>query len=193
VFSRTWLAVLAGSVALWGMNQLGGAPVPPDPGAGSAPPVRAPGPPAAAAAVPRLAACLDEAASLDVAAVPDPVVRDVPFVERRYRARCRPVLDGEVFDAFAVAYGERSRAAVAAILEREERLAAELVAGPQAAALDPDAVWAAALGRAASDARAFGVELAAWFDARAPAAGAGWPVAAAGEGAVVDSAGAPAR
>lgn len=193
MFSRTWLAVLAGSVALWGMNQLGGAPALPDPGAGGAPAARAPGRSAAAAAVPRLAACLDEAASLDAAAPGGPVVRDVPFVERRYRARCRPVLDGEAFDAFAAAYGERSRAALAAILDREERLAAELVAGPQAAALDPDVVWAAALGRAASDARAFAAELAAWFDARAPAAGAGSPVAAAAGGVVVDPAGALAR
>ncbi len=193
MFSRTWLAVLAGSVALWGMNQLGGGPSLPDPGAGDISPARALGSLAAAAAVPRLAACLDEAASLDAAAVPGPVVQDVPFVERRYRARCRPVLDGEAFDAFAAAYGERSRAAVAAILEREERLAAELVAGPQAAALDPDAVWAAALGRAALDARAFGAELVAWFDARAPAGGVEAPVVAADEGAVVDPVGALVR
>ena len=148
---------------------------------------------AAAAAVPALAACLDEVATLDAAAAGGPVVQDVPFVERRYRARCRPVLDGDAFDAFVAAYGERSRAAVAAILEREERLAAELVAGPQAAALDPDAVWAAALGRAALDARAFGAELVAWFDAMTPAGGAEVSVVAADEGAVVDPAGAPVR
>jgi len=194
VFSRTWLAVLAGSVALWGMNQLGGGPSLPDPGArGVSPSSWALGSSAAAAAVPGLAACLDAAAALDAGAPGGPVVQDVPFVERRYRARCRPVLDGEAFDAFAAAYGERSRAAVAAILEREERLAAELVAGPQAAALDPDAVWAAALGRAALDARAFGAELVAWFDARAPAGSAEAPAVAADEGAVVDPAGVPAR
>ncbi len=194
MFSRTWLAVLAGSVALWGMNQLGGGPSLPDPGAGSvSPSAWALGSSAAAAAVPALAACLDEVATLDAAAAGGPVVQDVPFVERRYRARCRPVLDGEAFDAFAAAYGERSRAAVAAILEREERLAVELVAGPQAAALDPDAVWAAALGRAALDARAFGAELVAWFDAMTPAGGAEVSVVAADEGAVVDPAGAPVR
>ena len=31
MFSRTWLAVLAGSVVLWGMNQLGGGSSFPDP------------------------------------------------------------------------------------------------------------------------------------------------------------------
>ena len=78
------------------------------------------------------------------------------------------MLGGEAFDAFAFVYGERSRAVVVAILDREARLAAELAAGPQAGALDPDLVWAAALGRAASDVRAFDAELVAWFDARAP-------------------------
>ena len=162
MFSRTWLAVLAGSVALWGMNQLGGGVPLPDAGAGGLSPA------AAAAAVPGLAACLEEVASPDAPAPSGPPVPDARSVERRYRERCRPVLGGEAFDAFALVYGERSRAAVAAILDREARLAVELAAGPQAGALDPDLVWAAALGRAASDARAFDAELVAWFDARAP-------------------------
>ena len=185
MFSRTWLAVLAGSVALWGMNQLGGGVPLPDAGAGGPLPVPAPpSPAAAAAAVPGLAACLEEVASSDPPAPSGPPVPDTPSVERRYRERCRPVLGGEAFDAFALVYGERSRAAVAAILDREARLAVELAAGPQAGALDPDLVWAAALGRAASDVRAFDAELVAWFDARAPLGG---------DAAVVVPAGAAAR
>ncbi|MCY4122852.1 MAG: hypothetical protein OXG72_18235 [Acidobacteria bacterium] len=163
MFSRTWLAVLAGSVVLWGMGQLGGGLFPDSSAGGLA--VPAPVSPADAAAAPRgLAACLEEVVSPDAAAS-SRAAPDVAFVERRYRERCRPLLRGEVFDAFAVLYGERARAAVAAILDREARLAAELAAGPQAAALDADLVWAAALGRAASDVRAFDVALDAWFDA----------------------------
>ena len=180
MFSRTWLAVLAGSVALWGMNQLGGAPLP-DAGAGGLLPAPAPYSPAAAA-VPGLAACLEEVAFPDAAAPSGPPVPDARSVERRYRERCRPVLRGEAFDAFALVYGERSRAAVAAILDREARLAVELAAGPQAGALDPDLVWAAALGRAASDVRAFDAELVAWFDARAPLGGDGAVVPAGAAG-----------
>jgi len=185
VFSRTWLAVLAGSAVLWGMNQLGGVAPLPVPDAGGGPRTRAAGSPAVAGvAVPELAACLDAVASLDAVPRAGPPAQDASSVEGRYRDRCRPVLDGAAFDAFAVVYGERSRAVVTAILDREERLAAELVAGPRAAALDPDVVWAAALGRAASDAQAFHVELVAWFDARAVSGGGA---------AVAAPAGAPAR
>ena len=191
MFSRTWLAVLAGSVALWGMNQLGAGPPSPEPDAGSVSPARASD--FSSVAVPELAACLDQVVSLDAAVSAGSVVQGASSVERRYRERCRPGLDGGAFDAFAAAYGERSRGAVALILEREERLAAELVSGPQAGALDPDVVWAAALGRAASDARAFYAELVAWFDTRAPAGGPRVSMAAADGGAGVALAGAPAR
>ena len=164
MFSRTWVAVLAGSVVLWGMGQLGGGSFPDSAAVGGLA-VPAPVSPAEAAAAARgLAACLEEVVSPDEAASSG-AVRDVPFIERRYRERCRPLLGGEAFDAFAVVYGERARAAVAAILDREARLAAELAAAPQAAALDADMVWAAALGRAASDVRAFDAELVAWFHA----------------------------
>ncbi|MYD87562.1 MAG: hypothetical protein F4018_00170 [Acidobacteria bacterium] len=167
VFSRTWIAVLAGSVALWGMSRLGDGVSVPDVGAGSVPPVSASG--SAATAPGRLAACLEQVASLDgTAAAAGSVATDALAVERRYRARCRPLLGGAAFDAFALAYGERSRGVVAAIVEREERLAAELIAGPQGAVLDPDVVWAAALLRAAQDVRGFAAELSAWFDARFP-------------------------
>ena len=184
MFSRTWLAVLAGSVVLWGMGQLGGGASLPDvdaDGLALSAPVSLSAP---AAAVRALAACLDEAASSDAPAPSGPPVPAASSVEWRYRERCRPVLGGEAFDPFAVVYGERSRAAVAAILDREARLAAELVAGPQAGTLDPDVVWAAAVGRAASDVRAFDAELVAWFDARAPLGG---------DAAVVVSAGAAGR
>lgn len=194
MFSRTWLAVLAGSFVVWGMNQIGAGPSLPASGTGGAGQVRPLGSsPAAAAAVPGLAACLDEVASLDAAASSGSGVQEAPSVERRYRERCRPGLDGAGFGAFAIAYGERSRAAVAAILDREERLAAELVAGPQAAVLDSDVVWAAALTRAASDVRAFDDELAAWFDARAPSSGAAVSVGAPDAAGAKARAGAPAR
>lgn len=173
MFSRTWLAVLAGSVVLWGMGQLGGGGSFPDldPGGLAIPaPVS---PAAAAASASGLAACLEEAGSLDASASSASGAQDASLVERRYHERCRPLIRGAAFDAFAVVYGERSRAAVAAIVDREARLAAELAAGPQAGALDPDVVWAAALRRAASDVRGFEAELAAWFDARLASVGAG--------------------
>ena len=194
MFSRTWLAVLAGSVVLWGMNRIGAGPSSPVSDAGGVPSARTSGSfSVAAAAVPGLAACLDEVASLDAAAPAISGRRETASVERRYRERCRPWLYGAAFDVFAGAYGERSRAAVAAILDREERLAVELVAGPQAAALDPDVVWAAALTRAASDARAFDDALVSWFDARAPASGAAEPAAALDDAGSLVRAGAPAR
>jgi hypothetical protein len=193
VFSRTWLAVLAGSLVLWGINQIGAGPPSPAPDPGDVPPAPAPASPSAAAdAVPVLAACLDAVVALDVAAPAGPGVREVLSVERRYRDHCRPVLDGAAFDAFAVAYGVRSRAVVAAILDREERLAAEVLGGP-AAVLDPDVVWAAALARAASDARAFENELVAWFGARVPASGAAVPLVAPDDSVPLVSAGALAR
>ena len=177
MFSRTWLTVLAGSVALWAMNQLGAGFLPPDAGAGGALTVPAPPSPAAAAAVVEgLASCLEEVALSDAP--------DAWPVERWYRERCRPVLGGDAFDAFVVVYGERSRTVVAAIVDREARLAAELAAAPNAGALDPDVVWAAAMGRAASDVREFSAELAAWLDAR---------VLLAGDAAVVVPAGAAGR
>ena len=177
MFSRTWLTVLAGSVALWAMNQLGAGFLPRDAGADGALAVPAPpSPAAAAAAVEGLVSCLDEVALSDAT--------DGWPVERWYRERCRPALGGDAFDVFVVVYGERSRLVVAGILDREARLAAELAAAPHAGALDPDLVWAAALGRAAFDVREFAAELAAWFDAR---------VALAGDGAVVVPAGAAGR
>ena len=166
MFSRTWITVLAGSVALWGMSRLGEGVSAPDVGAGSAVPASAHG--SAGTAPAGLAACLEEVASLDGPAAPAG-----SSVVQRYRERCRPLVGGAAFDAFALVYGERSRAVVLAILEREERLAAELIAGPQGAALDPDVVSAAALLRAALDVRAFVAELSAWFDARVPAGDGG--------------------
>lgn len=172
IFSRTWIAVLAGSVALWGMSRLGEGVSAPDVGAGSVFPASEHG--SAATAPAGLAACLEDVASLGgTAGVPGPALQDGSPVARRYRERCRPLLSGAAFDAFAFAYGERSRGVVAAILEREERLAAELVAGLQGAALDPDVVWAAALLRAALDVRGFADELSAWFDEEVSAGGGG--------------------
>lgn len=164
MFSRTWLAVLAGSLALWGMGRLGGVSLP-EP-LGSQPPVlTARSSAAAAEAVPALAACLEDVAALD----PDAAAgSDVLPVAGRYGRWCRPLLDGEAFDAFSVVYGERSRAVVLAILEREQRLAAELAADPRRGTLAPDVIWAAALRRAASDVRVFDVELSGWFDAWSP-------------------------
>ena len=159
MFSRAWLAILAGSFALWGMSQLGGGPSPTGPGEGGAVSVS---PAAASDAVPALAACLEDAAS------PDPDSREVLPVQRRYRRWCLPLLGGDAFDAFAVVYGERSRAVVSGIVSREARLAVEVAAGPQGTGLDPDVVWAAALVRAASDLRDFERDLSAWFDARVP-------------------------
>ena len=74
----------------------------------------------AAAALQRLAGCLDRAAAgARAAEFADPAYAvGMPAVER-----CRVQLDGDPFASFAVAYGERLRAAVAAILDREERLA----------------------------------------------------------------------
>lgn len=179
MFSRTWIAVLAGSVALWGMSRLGEGVSAPDVGSGSVFPASAPG--SAATAPAELAACLEQVASLGgTAAGAGPAAQDGSSVARRYREGCRPLLGGAPFNAFAFAYGERSRGVVAAILEREERLAAELAAGPQGAALDPDVVWTAALLRAALDVRGFADELSAWFDARTSAGGDGVAVPAAG-------------
>ena len=165
MFSRTWLTVLAGSVVLWGMNQLGGGFSPPDAGAGALLPVPVPpSPAAAAAAVPGLA-----------------------FVPRRGRGRrMRPIrgpwsggTPSAVVRCWKATRSMRSSSftasgrgrAVVAILDREARLAVELAAAPQAGALDPDLVWTAALGRAASDVRAFEADLVAWFDARASLGG----------------------
>ncbi|MDE2906652.1 MAG: hypothetical protein OXQ28_11280 [Acidobacteriota bacterium] len=181
MFSRTWMAVLAGSLALWGMSRLGGVSLS-DPG-GGAPPV----PPsdssvAAAEAVSALAACLEDIAALDPHAAAG---SDVLPVAGRYGRWCRPLLDGEAFDAFSVVYGERSRVVVLAILEREQRLAAELAADPRRGTLAPDVIWAAALRRAASDVRAFEVELLAWFDAWSPVRGDGAAAGRAGDVAAV--------
>ena len=167
MFSRTWLAVLAGSVALWGMNQLGGGVPLPDAGAGGLSPAAAGRGGPGTGGVPRRGRGARMRRRLRG--------RPCGTLGRSsggYRERCRPVLGGEAFDAFAL----RLRRAVAGggsprSWIREARLAVELTAGPQAGALDPDLVWAAALGRAASDARAFDAELVAWFDARAPSGG----------------------
>ena len=96
----------------------------------------------------------------------------MPAVERWYRERCRVQVDGEFFDAFAVAYGERSRAAVAAILDREEGLAAGVAGGAGGVAFDADVVWEAALARAAADVRLFRDGLLAWFERHGPSAAA---------------------
>ncbi len=180
VFSRTWLAVLAGSLALWGMSRLGGVSLPD--AVGSEPPVlTARSSAAAAEAVPALTACLEDVAALDLHTA---VGSDVLPVATRYGRWCRPLVDGEAFDAFSVVYGERSRAVVLAILEREQRLAAELAADPRGGELDPDVIWAAALRRAVSDVRAFEVELLAWFDTRFPIGGDGAAADLAGDVAV---------
>ena len=168
MFSRTWLAVLAGSLALWGMNSLGAGGSLLDVVTGGVRPRRA-WSPAASAEVGRLAACLEQAASRAGAALrEDPLYASrMPAVERWYREQCRPRVDGQAFDDFAVAYGERSRAAAAAILDREEALVAGVLGASGAGGLDPGVVWEAALGRAAADLRTFGDELVVWFEARA--------------------------
>lgn len=163
MFSRTWLAVLAGSLALWGMSRLGGVSLPEQ--VGSEPPVlTARSSAAAAEALPALAACLEDVAALD----PDAAGSDVLPVAGRYARWCRPLVDGEAFAAFSLVYGERSRAVVLAILEREQRLAAEVAADPRRGTLAPDVIWAAALRRAAADVRVFDAELSGWFDAWSP-------------------------
>ena len=174
VFSRTWIAVLAGSFVLWGMSRLGGVSVS-EPG-GDVPSGLTSGSLAAAAeAVPALAACLEDVAALDRDA---PADAEALSIAGRYGRWCRSLLDAEAFDAFVAVYGERSRMAVLAILEREERLAAELAADPPGVVLDPDVIWAAALSRAASDVRFFEAELSAWFDAWSPPGGDGAGVSA---------------
>ena len=183
MFSRAWVAVLAGSVALWTMNELGGGAPLLDGAGGSDRPssrVRA-WSSAASSALEDLAACLDRAAAAGRGVGAADVVDGVSLVERWYRERCRPGVDGAAFDAFAVSYGERSRAAVFAILNREERLAEEVVAGLQAAVLDPGVVWEAALARAAVDVRSLHGELVAWFEVRAPTGGAVEPGSALAE------------
>lgn len=124
MFSRTWITVLAGSVALWGMSRLGEGVLGPDVGAGSAVPASAHGSAGTGLRVWRHV--WRRSLRLTVRLRPDG-----SSVVQRYRERCRPLVGGAAFDAFALVYGERSRAVVLAILEREERLAAELIAGPQ--------------------------------------------------------------
>lgn len=169
MFSRTWLVVLAGSLALWAMNQLGGGSPLVEGIAGPGDPPGRPRQwtPESASALAELAACLDGAAAGARAAVhADPgYPAGMPAVERWYRERCRVQVYGEFFDAFAVAYGERSRAVVVAILYREEGLAAGVAEG---AALDADVVWEAALSRAAADVLSFRHALLAWFERHAP-------------------------
>ena len=169
MFSRTWLVVLAGSLALWAMNQLGGGSPLVEGIAGPGDPPGRPRQwtPESASALAELAACLDGAAAGARAAVhADPgYPAGMPAVERWYRERCRVQVHGEFFDAFAVAYGERSRAVVVAILYREEGLAAGVAEG---AALDADVVWEAALSRAAADVLSFRHALLAWFERHAP-------------------------
>ncbi len=169
MFSRTWLVVLAGSLALWAMNQLGGGSPLVEGIAGPGDPPGRPRQwtPESASALAELAACLDGAAAGAMAAVhaDSGYPAGMPAVERWYRERCRVQVYGEFFDAFAVAYGERSRAAVAAILYREEGLAAGVADG---AALDADVVWEAALSRAAADVLSFRDALLAWFERHAP-------------------------
>ena len=129
---------------------------------------------ASASALAGLAACLDGAAAGARAAAhaDSGYSAGMPGVERWYRERCRVQVDGEFFDAFAVAYGERSRAAVAAILDREEGLAAGVAGGAGGIAFDADVVWEAALARAAADVLSFRDGLLAWFERHAPASGA---------------------
>ena len=176
MFSRTWLAVLAGSLALWVMNQVGGGSplVEGIAGPGDAPGRSRQWTAASASALAGLAACLDGAAAGARAAVhaDSGYPAGMPAVERWYRERCRVQVDAEFFDAFAVAYGERSRAAVAAILDREEGLAAGVAGGAGGVAFDADVVWEAALARAAADVRLFRDGLLAWFERHAPSAAA---------------------
>ena len=172
MFSRTWLAVLAGSLALWGMNSLGaGGSLLDVVTGGVVRPLRV-WSPAASAALGRLAACLEQAAPRagDASRGDSSYASRMPAVERWYREQCRSRVEGEAFDGFALAYGERSRAAAMAILDREEALVAGVLGAPDAGGLDPGVVWEAALGRAAADLRAFGDELVVWFEARAPSA-----------------------
>ena len=174
MFSRTWLAVLAGSLALWVMNQVGGGSPFVDGIAGPADSLSRSRQWTAesASALAGLAACLEGAAAgaRAAAGADSGYPAGMPAVERWYRERCRVQVDGEFFDAFAVAYGERSRAAVAAILDREEGLAAGVAGGAGGAALDADVVWEAALARAAADVRSFRDGLLAWFERHAPSA-----------------------
>ena len=176
MFSRTWLAVLAGSLALWVMNQVGGGSplVEGIAGPGDAPGRSRQWTAASASALAGLAACLEGAPAGARAAVhaDSGYPAGMPAVERWYRERCRVQVDGEFFDAFAVAYGERSRAAVAAILDREEGLAAGVAGGAGGVAFDADVVWEAALARAAADVLSFRDGLLAWFERHAPSAAA---------------------
>lgn len=164
---RTWFAVLAGSVVLWSVSQIGQGLSPLDP------PAAGDFFPSATVTARRgadaVAACLERVASFGVSAVADLDPGDDPSVAGRYRRECRPLFRGSGLDVFVFGYGERSRDVVIGIVEREARLAAELVAGPQGATLDPDVVWAAALIRAAADVREFTAELFDWFAARDPA------------------------
>lgn len=176
VFSRTWVAIVAASVALWGFGRFSaGVFVDEAVSGGGLPTARTrPRSPAVAPhALGELAACLDDAAAFARAqpAISAPAAPAVGVVESWYRRACVSQLQSSSFDAFVAAYGERSRARVEAILAREEDLAAELLAGAGGVALDPDLVWEAALGRTAAQLRGFGNDLVGVLGGFEPALG----------------------
>lgn len=176
MFSRTWVAIVAASVVLWGFGRFSAGVVVNEPvGSGGLPTARSRSrsPAVARDVLGEFAACLDAAPGFAreqpaTSAPPDP---DVAVVESWYRRVCVSQLQGPSFDAFVTAYGERSRVRVEAILAREEALPAELLSGADGAAVDSDLVWEAALGRTATQLRAFGDDLVGVLGGFEPALG----------------------
>ena len=113
-----------------------------------------------------VADCLERLAGLSAAEAL--AVRDMSglsHIESAYRRDCRSLLVSSSFDSFVAAYGERSRAAALAFVDREEASVLEAVADPFVSSADRVAYWQVGLGRAADQLRLLSDRLQSFYTA----------------------------
>lgn len=111
-----------------------------------------------------VADCLERLAGLSAAeALAVSGSSGLSHIESAYRGECRPMLVSDSFGSFVAAYGERSRAAAVAFVDREEAYVVEAVADPFISSEDSVAYWQVGLERAAAQLRLLSERLQSFY------------------------------